>query len=280
MSDMSMFDDKSPEDKDQEIVQEGKEQEPEKETEAQQPTIVEIDPVELKSQEIKLAKADRVANEVSFIDPIGFAQMKMVAAEFVKDGAVSPDVKNASQMLMKLHAGNEMGMGVTEALNSLYIVNGKITIYGQAVAGRLRKYGWSVAYEEGSDDGVLDKEWCKAIVYKGGKVKYNEDYQFSGFSKMPDEVYSHTMLFSDAEASDGATGPGWKPGRNRALKLRYGAVAAILKTYLPDLLGGAADMKEVAEDYRTTKEDVALRITAATKKKAPEFTAKPVEMAK
>lgn len=242
-----------------------------------EPEPEKTDPIATREQEIRLDKISKANTQVGFIDPIAFAQMKIVAQEFVKDGAVSPDVKNASQMLMKLQAGSEMGMGITESLNSLYIVNGKITIFGQAVIGRIKKGGWSVAYQEGADNGVADKEWCKAIVYRGGKPKYDEDFNFAGFDEQPDEIYTHTMLFSDAKASDGANGPGWKLGRNRALKLRYGAVSAILKTYLPELLGGTSDVKEAAEDYRTTKEDVALRIEQATKKKMPkDFTPKIV----
>jgi len=232
-----------------------------------------LDPMEQERRRIELQKAEMVATQVAFVNPIAFAQMKMVADAYVKDGAVSSDVKNASQMLMKLQAGAEMGMTPTESLSSLYLVNGRLTIFGQAVPRRLKLHGWDIQYKDGEDE-------CTAIVYKGGKVKYSADFQFDGFEKQPKEMYVETLTMADAAASDGASGPGWKAGRNRKLKLRYGALAAILKTYLPHLLGPASDLTETANDFQEEKEGIKDRIKAAKGKRlaAPKFEAKPMEV--
>lgn len=243
---------------------------------AVEPKSYDIQQIEIETKRVTLDKARAANSQTVFINPIAFEQIKQVANVLIKDGAISPDVKNSSQMIMKLQAGFEMNMKMTESLSSLYIVNGKVTIYGSAVTGRVRGGGWSIAYQEG---GELNHEFCKAFVYKGGKPRYDEEFNFVGFKPedFPDEIYAETLTFEEAKSSDGGNGPGWKPGRNRKLKLRYGALASILKTYLPELLNGASDITEAADDFRDTKEDIALRISKAKEnKEMPQFEAKPV----
>jgi hypothetical protein len=133
---------------------------------------------------------------------------------------------------MILQAGHEMGMKPVEAMKSLYIVNGNINLWGSAIIRRLREHSWRIQYEMKTEKGGT----CIATVTKG------------------DETYTETMSFESADLSGytksnaGTLKVGWKAGVNRNLKLRYGVISMIVKTYIPEVLGSASDIVEVAED--------------------------------
>jgi len=172
-----------------------------------------------------MVKANEV--ETKYLNPTVWAQMKGMAEVFARSGAFPVDM-NASKLVVILEAGLEMGMKPIEAVKSFYFVKGTLNIFGAAITRRLREHGWRIEYQE-----VENK--CTAIVKKN------------------EEVYSDTMTFEDAEKSgwtkgSGGVKPGWFPGINRKLKLRYGALSMIIKTYLPEVLGSATDIAEVAMD--------------------------------
>lgn len=159
-------------------------------------------------------------------------QMERMSQTFIKSQACPRYIQNAPQLVMVLQTGFEMGMKPIEAMNSLYIVNGAINLWGKAVVRRLREHGWSIQYEMIAKNGGA----CKAIVIKG-EESYTETYHFesaerSGYTK----------------DSRGGLKVGWREGVNRNLKLRYGAVSMIIKTYIPEVLGAASEVQEVYED--------------------------------
>lgn len=160
------------------------------------------------------------------------AQMERLAQTFIKSGACPSYIQNAPQLVMVMQTGYEMGMKPIESLNSLYIVNGSINLWGKAVVRRLREHGWSIKYEMSNNRNGE----CKCTITKG------------------DETYTDVYHF-DAAANSGYTKDrsgklkvGWRPGINRNLKLRYGAVSMIVKTYVPEVLGAASEIQEVFED--------------------------------
>lgn len=185
---------------------------------------------ETRKEDLQIRKAEIVATtSTSMFDPIAYSQLKSLATDLIAGGATTSDAKTPEQLLVKLQAGFELGMKPTEASNSLYIVNGRVTIWGSALIGRLRKHGWNVAYQDES------AEACTIVVRKG------------------DEMLSDTFLFQDAVDSgytSGSTGlkVGWRMGQNRKLKMRYGAAAQLAKTYLPEVLGSIAGVAEIDQD--------------------------------
>lgn len=186
--------------------------------------------LDLRQQEIRLEKATAVATTTtSAFNPIVYSQMKQLATDLIAGGATSADAKTPEQLVVKLQAGFELGMTPVESLNSLYIVSGRVTIWGAALIKRLRIAGWSVLYTDETP------EKCTITVKKG------------------DESITDTFLFKDAQDSGYTSSTngikiGWKIGQNRKLKMRYGAASQLVKTYLPEVLGTIAGIKEVDED--------------------------------
>ena len=186
--------------------------------------------LEIKQQDMRLEKSMAVATQSSSaFNPIVYGQMKQLAVDLINGGATSADAKTPEQLVVKLQAGYELGMTPVESLNSLYIVSGRVTIWGSALIKRLRLAGWNVSYQDETP------EQCKITVRKG------------------DEFIEDTFLFKDAQDSGYTSGQsglkiGWKLGQNRKLKMRYGAASQLIKTYLPEVLGTIAGVKEVDED--------------------------------
>lgn len=165
--------------------------------------------------------------ETKYLNPTIWAQMKGMAEVFARSGAFPPDM-NSNKLMVILEAGLEMGMKPIESVKSFYFVKGTLNIFGAAVTRRLREHGWMIEYAE-------EENKCTATVRKNG------------------EEYSDTLTFDEADKSGwtkygGNLKPGWLPGANRKLKLRYGALSAIVKTYIPEVLGSATDIAEVAMD--------------------------------
>jgi len=186
--------------------------------------------LDIKQQEIRLEKSAAIATTTtSSFNPIAYGQMKQLAIDLIAGGATSDDAKTPEQLVVKLQAGFELGMTPVESLNSLYIVSGRVTIWGSALIKRLRTFGWSVSYQDETP------EQCTITVRKG------------------DEFIEDTFYFKDAQESGYTSSQnglkiGWKLGQNRKLKLRYGAASQLIKTYLPEVLGSISGVKEVDED--------------------------------
>lgn len=175
--------------------------------------------------------------QTTFMNPQVWTQIRAMGKVFYESKALPVNIKNEPQLIMVLQAGFEMGMTPVESLHSLYIVNGSINVYGKAVTRRLREHGWRVRYTDENDDS------CTATVTRG-REEYTETYAYqmaekSGYTK----------------SNSGDYKVGWLPGINRKLKLRYGALSVIIKSYIPDVLGAANDIKEVIEDVTLPKEE-------------------------
>lgn len=172
----------------------------------------------------------RDTEKSALMDPNLYIQMKAMAQDFINSKAIPQCWTSAAQVLVGLQAGLEMGMAPMEAMNSLYVVNGAVNVWGKATTRRLKAHGWSIDYSNET------QETCTATIKKGR------------------EKYTETFTFDEAVQS-GYTGPltnlkiGWRPGMNRRKKLRYGVLAFIIATHVPEVLGSAIGIVEVSDDY-------------------------------
>lgn len=188
-----------------------------------------------KNQELK---EDRIlAGQDEFYNVQKWEVMRTMANDMVQSGALPPS-DNVHTIMIKMQAGREMGLKPIESIKAFYIVKGVLNIYGDAVIRRLREHGWLVSYKEKQDE-------CIATITKG------------------EEVYSETFTFQDAEKSgwtkaNGTLKAGWVDGINRRRKLRYGAISTLIKTFVPEVLGSAAEIAEVAQDTMSLYEKAGL----------------------
>lgn len=148
------------------------------------------------------------------------SQMMTIADTLVKANCFGRDVNNAFQAFVKIQAGAEMQMPPMEAMNSLYIVNGKITLWGAAVSKRIRDHGWKITYEEETETQVT------AVVEKNG-----ESHQYTATQKQLKDLGSKAAGFALAD------------------KLRWHALGRLLRFHIPEVMGNAVSyLKEEVDD--------------------------------
>lgn len=154
--------------------------------------------------------------------------MMKMANEFVKSGAFGVDCKTAQAALVKMQTGAEMGMPPMEAMNSLYIINGHVTIFGMATAKRIRQAGWKIEYLNESDEAVTVR------VTKDAEI-----HEYTATLKEVNKLNSRAVKFAQKD------------------KLRWHALGRILRFYIPEVLGGAVSyLREELEDEIEVAEKV------------------------
>lgn len=179
---------------------------------------------------------DKAIEKVStdaFLQSDRLNQMMKVAQQFHKAGCFMGDVKNPEQAFVKIQAGAEMGMPPMEAMNSLYIVNGKITIWGSAMSKKLREAGWKISFDD-KVDAQGKPTGCTVTIKK-------DDEELSETATAQQLVALKSRAFSFAPKE----------------KLRWHAIAQLVKFHVPEVLGGVVMyMKEEIEDLPRERAEV------------------------
>lgn len=175
----------------------------------------------------KQNQIEKVSKDLEFYNEKRWKGWMVMAETFIKSGAL-PATDNTATIMMKIQAGYEMGMTPLEAVKSFYFVKGVMSIFGSAVTKRLTDHGWKISYKE-------EPNKCTATIKKGN------------------EEHTDTLTFDEAVKSKWTSGQsglkaGWYEGANRKMKLRYGVLSMLIKTHVPEVLGSAVDIKEIAED--------------------------------
>lgn len=102
------------------------------------------------SKDLVTQRAESQSSMSVFSDQ-GLQDMLEMARYFLKSGAVPSSLKNEAQVFMVIQAGKEKGMSPVQSINSFYIVNGRISMWGSSVPARLHLYGIRIQWIEKSD---------------------------------------------------------------------------------------------------------------------------------
>ncbi|HEY8191638.1 MAG TPA: recombinase RecT [Alphaproteobacteria bacterium] len=211
---------------------------------------------------------------LSYLNPKIWNHMAIVAKTFLDSGAMPQGIKNAQQMMMVLQAGLEAGMGPVESLSAFYIVNGKLSIYGDRAISQVVKAKHKVEWGKCDDASATVK-----ITRADNGTSMEETYTL-------DQAKKAGLLEKG--------GPWVKfPGR----MLKHRVFANVAHYIVPDALGGlmiegeaeTIDRKPV-ENTSTTPEATSLAAAleggqeaageAAAPAAAPEATPAPEQPAK
>lgn len=145
-----------------------------------------------------------------------------------RSGYFSPDIKNASQAVVKILRGQELGLPAVTSLEQVYVINGKTALGASLIASKIKasgKYNYKIKR--------LDDTGCELIFYENGK-----------------EVGTSSFNAEDAKKAGLVGRDTWqKYPRNLyfARALSNGA-----KWYCPDVFMGAI---YVPEELENIKED-------------------------
>lgn len=148
--------------------------------------------------------------------------MTLVAQTLHAGGVLPASINTVQKMVVALQAGREIGLAPMEAMNSLYFVNGKIAMYGEAVPNQIMRAGHSIEW------GECNKETATVTITRG------------------DNGNSMTQTFTMKEAEERGylSNPVYKKYPENMLKWR--ALGMVAKFIAPDALRGIG-IKEVME---------------------------------
>ena len=151
------------------------------------------------------------------------ADMRDVSQLILQSGLAPEGYKTAAQIFVGLQSGAEIGLKPMQALNSIAVIRGKPTLWGDAALGLVKKSGLLTEFHE-EVNGEGDK-----MIACVKSVRKNSNGSCS-------QVES-TFSVADAETAGlwGKTGP-WKTHPKRMLK--YKARAFNLRDNFPDVLMG------------------------------------------
>lgn len=156
--------------------------------------------------------------DVRSLAPKDYAEAKTMALDLSKSELVPKDmIGKPANILIALMFGNELGLSPAQTLTSVFVVNGRPTLFGDAVMGKIKA---SDVYESSKDE--FDEKTMTATFSVKRK---GEDWLVRSFSKV------------DAEKAGlwGKAGP-WSSYPKRMLFQRARAFAA--RDAFPDILRG------------------------------------------
>lgn len=168
------------------------------------------------------------AKSLEWMNPKRWQVMNAMAQTFINSGALPDSIKNAAQLIMVMQAGYEAGMQPLESINAFYIVNGKITMYGDAVTAQVIKHGHTVEW------GTCDGTEAEVTITRKDNGK-------SMTGKFTIEMAIERGLTT---YNDGKPNVFWR--KFPANMLKYKALGEIVDFIVPDALHGAP-IKEVIE---------------------------------
>lgn len=143
--------------------------------------------------------------------PETLEQVVALAEVFHRSGACGKDCITPSHVIAKMMAGAEMGMAPMESTQSLYIVNGKITIYGVAMSKRIRERGWKIETLEHTT------QKCHLKVSKG-----EESYELAFTLEEVKKAIPKSVAIANAPYD----------------KMYWFTLARLMRFYIPEVLEG------------------------------------------
>lgn len=167
-----------------------------------------------------------------------FQAFQTMATVFAEWGALPNGIKNAPQLIMIMQAWIDLWLSVTEAMQSLSIINWRVTMYGEVVTKRVLEKWYDVEFvKEELEDLVFEKDWQK---YK--RLQWFCTVKLSKWEKS----FTETFTIEEARNANLLT----KDNRKNYPKimLRYRAVRNAVKFFCPEVLWWIP-MYEEMKDY-------------------------------
>lgn len=153
------------------------------------------------------------------------ADIQMMAEIALKSGAMG--LTNSSQAVMKILAGQEMGLGVFASLSSIHIIKEKPVIGANLMAAKIKSSGkYDYKFIE------FNKQVCELMFFE--RAGYDNSWTELGGSRFTIEDASTAGLL-DKKNKDGSDN-NWQKYPQNMLFAR--AISNGVKWYCPDLFSG------------------------------------------
>lgn len=151
---------------------------------------------------------------------------------FALAGILPRGITSAPQVMLVICGGAEVGFGPFQSLQSFYLVNNRLTMWGDAIPALLWTHGFKIKeWFENIDPAYPDNMVAKCLVIR----------------PTGEEIEGEFSVADAKEAKLWSKDGPWQTARKRMLKMRARAFAA--RDGAPDVLRGVAIREEV-EDYQ------------------------------
>lgn len=173
------------------------------------------------------------------INQIDIFKEPMAMGEIFSKSGMFPDIKSATQAVVKIMAGKELGMTPFQSMASIYIVNGRLSLTSQAMSSlikKTKKYDYKVI--------KLDDTECSIDFYSND-----------------DKLGNSTFTFKDAAKAGLVNKEVWKSYPKNMLFAR--ALSNGARFYTPDAIAGYYSKEEVedlGEEVDIPKTSVAIDV--------------------
>jgi len=147
--------------------------------------------------------------------------MEIIAKTFLNAGAMPKGIDTAPKLMVILQAGREAGLSPIESLNSLYFVNGKVAMYGEAVPLQVLRAGHEIEW------GTCNAETATVTITRGDTGK----------------SMTTTFTMADARSRGYTNNPIYQKYPENMLKWR--ALSMTAKFICPDALRGIGIKEEM-----------------------------------
>lgn len=147
--------------------------------------------------------------------------MELIAKTFIAGGAMPKGIDTAQKMMIVFQAAREINIPPVEALNSLYFVNGKIAMYGEAVPLQILRAGHKLSW------GECNAETATVTITRGDTG----------------ESMTTTFTMKEAQERGYTSNPIYKKYPENMLKWR--AISMTAKFICPDALKGIGIKEEM-----------------------------------
>lgn len=169
--------------------------------------------------------------QVGALIPQSIDEAWRLSEAFAKAKILPRGITEAPQVMLIICGGAEVGFGPFQSLQSFYLVNNRLTLWGDAIPALLWSNGFKLReWYENSDPAYPDNMVAKCLVTRPDGTEIEGEFSVG-----------------DAKEAKlwGKDGP-WQTSRKRMLKMRARAFTA--RDGAPDVLRGVAIREEV-EDY-------------------------------
>lgn len=185
--------------------------------------------VEEKRQNTELAMSMQVST--GGLQLRSLADMKLVAETLVTSGLIPPHFNTAAKVIYALQCGYDLGLKITQALQELCVVNGKIGMSAKCAAGLIRQRGNCTKF---------------VIIYEG--KEYDDNYKAVVIAKRnesPDELRTEFSVKDAKTAGLWGKGGAWTTYPKDMLTNR--AISRMSRYYFSDVTCGLYTTEELAD---------------------------------
>lgn len=181
-----------------------------------------------------------------------FEAYEKMSTVFVESGAF-PKTMNAAKFVVLMQAWFDLWLAPTEAIRSLAIINGNVSMFGAKVIERVRANWYKIELKEELKDEIYEKDWqkfkrmiwyCEATLTKRNNV--NDTVQAG-----EEETWTEKYTMEDAKTAWLLGKDNWK--NYPKLMLRYRAIGQAVKFFCPEVLGWVSMYEEMKDHFGEEK---------------------------